>query len=233
MIATGPANGSDSPARQTYSSNAPPANNPFRPSFNNRTQGRWNNRYRPNNNWQQQQKPQEGYFTELDQPAMTQQDDKPPKEDSNDEEKQDVNLEEATSGKLADHDQGYKHYRKEYGYHTATTIMPAANLTQCRNCAETFPSNNKLHKHLRICQRRQSAAHRTENSYCEHAHHQIICKSRHIQRPCFLIMALRHVGHQGRDTRPDLQHMLRYRMHNVSSRPVILAGSSSPGQNLK
>ena len=152
MITAGPANGSGSAAKQPYLIYTPknkhlypiyrlkPANL-FRADNGQLRQGQWSNCAGRNQNWRQQET-QRNYFTELE-PGGEQQ-----KDDAVDDNS--LAQEEPPSEQPNDYQKG-RYENEEFRYHVITMLATRARPSKCRNCMAAFPSNNKLHKHLRTC----------------------------------------------------------------------------------
>ena len=159
MITAGPANGSDSRSSQTKQ-NEPSNRNPYRPYNIRSNPNQWNARgggYQ-DRNWKQKGRAQSSYFSDSE-AANHQQEEEISEETYH---KEGMNGEQQEDQQTGAEDQTETYYQNEFGYHVGTTLLPSSKSYSCRRCSSIFPSNNKLHSHLRKCSHDQRLSYQAE-----------------------------------------------------------------------
>ena len=149
LITAGAPSGSDLQYNQPEQNNTRNQYNPYR-TYGSKASpsGRGSPRGYQNRNWRQQGKVQGNYFGDpnaSDEPCNEGRLDNTGNKEGDIE--QETSQAEGASG---EHEAGDDNH-EEYGYHTGSAIVSHAKRSQCKNCLIWFPSNNRLHKHLRSC----------------------------------------------------------------------------------
>ena len=159
MITAGPTNGSDLRSSQTKQ-NEPLNRNLYRPYNTQSNPNQWNacgGGYQ-DRNWKQKKRAQSSYFSDSE-AANQQQEEKVSEETYH---KEGINEEQQENQQTGVEDQIETYYQDEFGYHVGTTLLPSSKAYSCRRCSSIFPSNNKLHSHLRKCSHLKRPSYQTE-----------------------------------------------------------------------